>query len=329
MEYDNAPDWLVANMHYRRTISGNTPQSIMTFFLDLRQFFKWRKLTLEGQQPHSAEELQEVDILDLPLSVAAEVKKSDIEGYLYFLSDILNNGPGTRNKKLVSIRTFYDWMLDQQAELGVTILANPADRIRRPKQPKKEPVYLPQEDQIALLEGVSGRNSVRDYAILLTLTVTGMRLAELCSIDLDNLNLKEKTIRVMGKGQKERLCYLTDAAAKAIQRYILEYRDLILGLDSPALFVSSKNKDRLTKRAVEKLMQKHTLNAELGGKGYTPHKLRHTTATTLARSGVGIMEIQEVLGHANPTTTRIYTHLGQDDVAKAVHGSMLKELGNK
>lgn len=110
-------------------------------------------------------------------------------------------------------------------------------------------------------------------------------------------------------------------------RYLEEYRDLIEGLDSPALFVSKRRLDRLTDRAVQKAMQKHVLNANLGGNGYTPHKLRHTTATTLAKDGADILAIQKLLGHESSATTEIYTHLDQSDIARAVGQSSLSELG--
>lgn len=329
LEYDNAPDWLINYMRYRTTVLANTPKSIMTYFLSLREFFQWAwAVAQNGRQPQTEEALRQVYLLDMPLQTALDLSRNDIETYLYFLADILRNEASTRNRKLATISTFYDYLYDQQEVLGIELAGNPAARVRRPKQAKNQPVYLPEEDQIAFLEAISGENAVRDYAIFLLLLSAGLRISELVGIDIRNLNLSAQTIRIRGKGNKERIAYLTVPCCKALQDYIEQYRDQIPDLETDALFVSKRYKNRITTRSVEQAMQKHILNAKLGGNGYTPHKLRHTTGTTLAKDGVDLLVIQQVLGHENPATTEIYTHLGQDDIARAVKSSSLEGLGN-
>lgn len=328
LEYDNAPDWLIGYMRYRRTVLGNTPTSVMTFFGSLREFCQWvQAYKITGQQPQKESSLRQIDILDLPLPIMVEINKNDIETYLYFLTDILGNEARTRNKKLVAIQCLYDYLLDQQEALGITIGENPAARIRRPKTAKKQPIYLPEDDSTALLEGITGENAVRDYAVLLLILSAGLRVSEAVGIDMKDLNLDNRTCRIRGKGNKERIVNLTPPCCRAIRKYLEEYRGLLQGLETDSLFVSKRYMNRLTTRSVQKAMQKHTINAKLGGKGYTPHKLRHTTGTTLAKDGVDLLVIQQVLGHENPATTEIYTHLGQEDVAKAVRDSSLGLLG--
>lgn len=328
LEYDNAPDWLVAYMQYRRAVLGNTRTSVMTFFGALREFCQWVKMYTSGStQPKSVERLRQVDILDLEADTVAERSKNDIETYLYFLTDVLGNDPKTRNKKLVAIRCMYDYFLDQKQPLGLTIGENPTQRIPNPKVARKQPVYLPGDDQGAFLEGISGENGVRDYALFLLILSSGLRVSEAVGINLKDLDLNNAVCRIRGKGNKERIVHITPPCCAALKRYMSEYRDLIPGLETDALFVSRRYVGRLTTRSVQKAMQKHTLNAELGGKGYTPHKLRHTAATTLAKDGVDLLAIQQVLGHESPATTEIYTHLGSEDVAKAVRNSSLVLLG--
>lgn len=328
LEYDNAPDWLVAHMKYRRIMLGNTPNSVMTFFVALREFFQWvSAVKRTGRQPQSREELQGVDILALPLQTAVGVTKNDIETYMFFLMDVLGNEAVTRGKKLVAIRCFYDYIIDQQEELGIRIGTNPASRIPSPKKPKKQPVFLPEADQTALLESITGDNACRDYCMALLMLTAGLRISELTGIDINDVDLKSMTIRIRGKGNKERLAHLTPPCCTAIQKYRDGYRDLINGLETDALFVSKKAKARLTNRAVEKFMAKHFINAKLGGNHYTPHKLRHSTATTLAKGGCDLLTIQKVLGHASPATTEIYTHLAMSDIASAVSQSSLSRLG--
>lgn len=331
LEYDNAPDWLVAYMRYCLAVKGDSRNTVMTYFIALRQFFQWSwQLQKCGMQPRTKSELQSVNILDMPLSAAITMRKNDIESYLYFLTDVVKNGPATRNQRLVAIRTFYDYLYDQQEALGIELLGNPAIRIPHPKTPKKQPVYLPAADQTALLENVTGENDVRDFAILLTLLATGMRISELVNLDVRDVNMDNATVRIRdGKGHKERIGYLSEPAIKALKDYLEQYRNLIKSLSTPALFVSRRNRDRLTTRAVQKIMKSQTLKARLGGMGYTPHKLRHTTASQLAKDGAPLLAIQEVLGHSSPTTTQIYTHLEQDDIAKAINSSSLAKLGGK
>lgn len=330
LEFDNAPVWLENYMQYRLTILNNTPVSVMTYFKILREFFQWTSIYKSIGKNPKPDDLRETDITSLSLSVAIEITKNDIETYLFFLSNYLGNEAATRNKKLVAIRSFYDYALDHQEALGIDLAANPAGRIKRPKAPKKEPVYLPEADQEALLDGIDGENDIRDYALFLLFLATGMRLSEAVGIDLDDLDLEQRMIRIRyGKGNKERTAYLTPPCCAAIRKYLDEYRNGIKGLDTNALFVSRRYKTRLTGRSIEKAMRKYTLKAKLGGKHYTPHKLRHTTASTLAKEGKDAMIIKEILGHEDISTSQIYMHLDKTDVANAVNTSNLSSLGAK
>lgn len=329
LEYDNAPDWLVAHMRYRRTVLGNTPTSVMTFFKSLREFFQWYSCIYNtGAQPQTEKALRETDILALPFFAVLEVKKADIESYLYFLTDVLGNDVVTRNKKLVTIRGFYEYVIDQADSMGIEFEVNPAARVKSPKMPEKQPVYLPQEDQEAFLAAITGENGPRDYALFLMLLSTGMRISEAVNVNMGDLNLDNKLIRIRsGKGSKSRTANLTEPCCQAIRDYLEEYRDLIPDLDTDALFVTKRFKTRLTARSAERAMEKYVKAAKLGGKGYTPHKLRHTTATMLAKDGEDLQIIQRVLGHERPDTTEIYTHLDNSDVARAVNRSSLTRIG--
>lgn len=331
LEYDNAPDWLVAYMKYQQAILGNTPNTIMTYFKDLRGFFQWASIMkLQGRSPKDRDELREVDILPLPFPVALEITKSDVEDYLYFLANTLDNSTTTRRKKLVSIRTFYDYLLDHQEAEGYVLASNPTDRVRQPKTPKKQPVYMKEQEQDSFLQAISGENEDRDYAIFLLFLVGGLRVSELCNIDIDDVNLEALEIRIReGKGTKERTVLISEPCRDAIANYLENYRGRIKDLDTKALFVSARMKQRLTTRSVEKTMHKYTLMAKLGGKGFTPHKLRHTTGTMLAKDGTDLLIIQDVLGHVNPATTEIYTHLEKSDISKALSRSSLATLGAK
>ncbi len=331
LEFDNAPLWLQNYMQYRLTILNNTDKSVMTYFKNMREFLQWASIKAEtGKNPKDPNSLRSHDITNLPISVAVALTKEDIEAYLFFLRNYLNNEAATRNKKLISIRSFYDYVLDHQEALGASLLANPASRIKSPKTPQKIPVYLPEADQKAFLSNITGENHVRDQAIFLLFLSTGMRLSEVVGLDIGDIDFDNSTIRIRhGKGDKERIAHLTLPCAAAIQEYLEQYRSPIKELHTNALFVSRRYKDRLTDRSIENAMRKYTLRAKLGGKNYTPHKLRHTVATTLAKEGVDSLIIKEVLGHEDIGTTQIYMHLDQSDVAQAVSNSQLSILGSK
>lgn len=330
LEFDNAPDWLVAYMQYRRVILGNTPESIMTYFKALREFCQWAYIVKKtGSSPKTAADLRAVTILGMPVKLMANLTRNDIESYLYFTVNTLGNTPAARNKKLSALRGLFQHLCDQQSNLEIRMSGNPVIGIPHAKSERKQPIFLPDEERKSLLRSISGENACRDYAIFLLMLTCGLRVSEVVRIDMKDLNLEAQFIRIHGKGNKERIANLTLPCRDAISRYIMEYRKALPqdGLKSDALFVSRRRLDRLTARSIEKSMHKYTLAARLGGNGYTPHKLRHTMATILAQDGVDLLKIQNIMGHTNPNTTQIYTHLGNADIAQAVHESRLEKMG--
>lgn len=331
LEFDNAPDWLVAYMRYRRTLLGNTPTSIMTDFISLREYFQWLVVyQATGKSPETKMQLRQTDLLDMPLKSAIDAKRNDIETYLYFCADFLSNSEVTRAKKLISIRCFYNYVIDQEDTLQTGLQYNPAERIKNAKAPKKQPIYLPEKERTSLLNAVKGENAIRDYAILLLITTCGLRVSEVVNLSMRDFNFSAKKIRIHGKGNKERTAYPTPACIEALLDYKNLYRDACHVSSEPndPFFISKTKGTRLTTRTIERIMQKYVNAAGIGGMGYTPHKLRHTTATILAKDGVDLLTIQQLMGHESPTTTQIYTHLGSEDLARAVKHSSLMNIGD-
>ena len=149
----------------------------------------------------------------------------------------------------------------------------------------------------------------------------GMRLAELVTIDLGDF--KDDTIRITGKGNKERLVYLNNACITALEYYLPKRAALPKLVDKQALFVSKRTGKRLTARRVEQIVARCLQTAGLDGKGYSPHKLRHTAATLMYQGGVDMLALKEILGHENVSTTQIYTHINQEQLRQAVGRSPL------
>ncbi len=210
--------------------------------------------------------------------------------------------PRTVSRKLSALRSFFKYLQRHKMIVG-----NPAALLVTPKLDKPLPHFLTEEDTVKLLDApTDGKvNTLRDKAILETLYSTGIRVSELVGLDEGHVDAIGNIVRVRGKGKKERLAPIGEKALEAIQVY-LEARPQ----RSPALFLN-KNGSRLTGRGVRGIINKYILKASLQGK-VSPHMFRHSFATHLLNRGADLRSVQELLGHANLSTTQIYTHLTTD-----------------
>ena len=258
----------------------------------------------------------------MDLEFVSQTQLSEIYGFLTFLSGGAPAGKAessTRARKCASIRSFYHYLCVHAHQME----QDPTQSLNNPKLRKTLPRYLSLSESIQLLEAVSGPNEVRDYCILTLFLNCGLRVGELVGLNVQDI--REDTVRVLGKGNKERQLYLNEACLDAIQAYLVvrpepkeEFRH------KNALFVS-RNKTRLTTRAVENIVQKAVRQAGLDPK-YSPHKLRHTAATLMLNHGVDIRTLQDVLGHENLGTTQIYTHISDANMKQAVEANPLSRV---
>ena len=166
----------------------------------------------------------------------------------------------------------------------------------------------------------------RDYCMITLFLNCGMRLSELVNINITDIQ-DDGTIRIIGKGDKERLVYLNDACVKALARLCEERRRLPNLQDKNALFVSRKTGKRLSARRIQQIVESCLRAAGLSGKGYSTHKLRHTAATMMYQEGhVDMLALKEILGHAHVSTTEIYTHLGSAQLKEAAKASPFAKM---
>ena len=191
-----------------------------------------------------------------------------------------------------------------------------------PKLRKSLPKYLTFEESSALLKAVSGANAKRDYAILMLFLNCGLRLSELVGLNLTDVY--EDRVRVMGKGNKERIVYFGSPCRKALDAYLVERSNMVLS-DNRALF-GSRDHNRISNSAVHRLVKKALLKAGLDATQYSAHKLRHTAATMMLSGGVDVKTVQEVLGHENLNTTQIYTHIESTELRLASQANPLSKL---
>lgn len=176
--------------------------------------------------------------------------------------------------------------------------------------PKKAlPKFLSFNESMKLLETSNNSDSLRDYCMITLLLNCGMRLSELISINIRDIDFTENRMKILGKGNKERMIYLNNACISALKNYLVIRNDNPKAVDEPALFISNQNK-RISKRRVQQIVENTVKAAELDGKGITTHKLRHTAATLMYQYGeADILTLKELLGHSSISTTEIYTHL--------------------
>lgn len=240
-----------------------------------------------------------------------QVTTQHIKDYLSQLQTQRGYKSTTLSRTIASIRVFFEYCVQQQH-----IEASPATYIHNPKLPKKLPIYLIDSELKKLLAAPDPKDlsGVRDYAILVTLGFTGVRRQELVGLDLSCIDFERRTIKVVGKGSKERLIPLNPFVINALNNY-LEVRPV--AADTEAVFLNRQGK-RLTGRSIVNIVKKYVRQAGITKDKISPHKLRHTFATLLHLNEVDILEIKSLLGHASITSTQIYTHTNPNKLRSAV-----------
>ncbi|MCZ2259510.1 site-specific tyrosine recombinase XerD [Sporosarcina sp. G11-34] len=229
---------------------------------------------------------------------------------LTYLEKLNSEGKSSRtvSRNISSIRSFHQFLLREKVTTG-----DPTVHIDLPKIEQKLPRVLSMDEVEKLIDSPdrSKPQGVRDNALLEILYGTGMRVSELIGLDIDDIHLSMGFVRVFGKGGKERIVPLGSQAIKACNRYIEEARPLFIakqrGVD--ALFVNMRG-NRISRQGCWKLLKGHALNAGLRSE-LTPHILRHSFATHLIENGADLRAVQEMLGHADISTTQIYTHVSR------------------
>lgn len=215
----------------------------------------------------------------------------------------------TRARKTAAVRSFFAFLVDENL-----VEASPANDLTSPKIGRSLPSALTEEEVVRLLEAPGKLNTPearRDKAMLELLYATGMRVSELVSLQVTDVNLVGEFVRCMGKGSKERLIPFHDQALSALKVYIEEARSIFISKSAdPALFLNRRG-ERLTRQGFWLILKEHARRAGITTPT-TPHTLRHSFATHLLRGGASLRQVQEFLGHASIASTQIYTHLTDD-----------------
>ena len=220
------------------------------------------------------------------------------------------------NRRLSTLRRFYRLHAAQ-----ATLAADPTLRVKSPKLPRSLPRNL-SEDQVAALLGAPDTETplgLRDRAMLETLYATGLRVSELVGLKLSQLSLDMGVVRVLGKGNKERLVPLGEEAIDWLKRYCTTARAELGGdAKAEAVFVTAR-RGPMTRQAFWQLIKRHAATAGIARNALSPHTLRHAFATHLLNHGADLRVVQLLLGHSDITTTTIYTHVARERLKQLHH----------
>ena len=266
----------------------------------------------------------EIDITDVDLDFLKAIRIEELYRYQSFSPEMQNSNhalsAASRCRRTSSDKSFSNYLTAKRHLLETNV----CQELDMPRRPASLPRYLEEAECERLLAACDGPFGLRDYCILMLFMSCGLRISELVS--LNTTDIYEDHLRVIGKGNKERVVYFGDGCREAIDDYLMVRNDeKIDEKDKNALFISRQN-TRMGVRAVQKMVEKKLLAAGLDASRYSPHKLRHTAATLMLKNGVDTRALQEVLGHSNLNTTQIYTHL---DNASLHEAAMANPIGRK
>lgn len=325
MDYrKDSPKVLRDFLVYHETIKGHSKKTVDEYYLDLRTFFRFLKIS-RGLVPRSTT-LDDIEISDVDIEFLKNVTLTEVYEYLAYLSrDRVKNhksrqseyglGAASRARKIATIRSFYKYLVTKAKLMA----ENPVQDLDSPKIPKSLPKYLNLDESRRLLSSIDSRNKERDFCIICIFLNCGLRISEI--VGLDTADFRTDHIRVRGKGGRERVVYLNDATAQSINNY-LAVRKNIEAIDKNAVFLSNR-KTRMSREAVHSMVKKSLLKAGLDSTKYSSHKLRHTAATLMLQNGVDVRTLQELLGHEHLNTTQIYTHVDNAELRGAADANPL------
>lgn len=304
---------------YHETIQGHSRKTVDEYYLDMRTFLRYIKLE-KGLVPRTIP-FEEISILDVELSLVDSIGLTDVYSFMNYLSRDRSLGASGRARKIATIRSFYRYLTTKTK----VIKENPIQDLDSPRIKKTLPKYLSLDESIALLEAVDDPNRERDFCILMLFLTCGLRISELVSLNLTDV--RGEQLRVLGKGNKERIVFLNDACQQAITDW-LDVRSNSASVDKRALFITRKH-TRITSAGVHYMVKQRLLKAGLDASQYSSHKLRHTAATLMLQNGVDVRTLQEVLGHEHLNTTQIYTHVDNENLRTAAKANPLGGIKRK
>lgn len=314
---------------YKTVIQGRSPSTIEDYLSDLKLFFRvHKKLKYSPDMP-----LDEIPIDDVDAEFLAKLTRTDIYAVFNYLVSERGNKVCARARKLSALKSFFKYLTTTENILK----DNPVRDIDAPKPAQRLPKHLTVEECVDLLSAVQNdtesNTRERDFAMITLFLNCGMRLSELCGISLPDIDRDMQSLRVIGKGNKERIIYLNGACKAALNTYLpvrSAMADRIKKDDKNALFLSTRRNQRISQKTVQHVVYKYLEAAGLSHKHFSTHKLRHTAATLMYQTGnVDIRVLKDILGHEQLNTTQIYTHVSNESMRAAMDENPLADVQKK
>lgn len=318
-EFVTMPLLVQKYLNYLIVVKSKSELTALEYASDLRTFYRF--IMIRYNLCNKDTPFDEINISGLSDDVIINITLDDAYAFLAYCRQKRNNSDNAIARKVVSIKRFYRYL-----EVNNILKENRIAFLEAPQTKKALPKYLTLEQSVKLLNSIDGKFKERDYCILTIFLNCGLRLSELVGINISHIR-DDNTLVVKGKGNKERTVYLNEACLKAISSY-LAVRPVDGVKDRDALFISSQ-KRRISKQGVQKIVERSLEKSGLSGLGFSTHKLRHTSATLMYQyGGVDPLQLKEILGHENLSTTEIYTHIKNEQLKQAVDSNPLNDPSN-
>lgn len=313
-------------LNHQRVIRGRSEKTLEQYTIDLIVFFRFLIAKRDNISLTDEESFNNINISKLTQTEITNVTREDIYEFFNYTAIDRENISRTRARKLSTLKSFYRYL----AVTANLIEDNPAADIESPSIKSSLPKFLSLDESIQLLNAVSNdelsKTKERDYAIITLFLNTGMRLAELVSINLNDMDKELRSLRILGKRNKERIVYLNEACREALTAYLLVRDNNPQIKNINALFISRQN-NRISNKTVQWMVNKYFIAADLSHKNYSVHKLRHTAATLMYQSGkVDVRVLKDILGHEQLNTTQIYTHVSDANMENAMKMNPLAQI---
>ncbi len=311
---------------YKRTIQGCSEKTVNEYMLDLRTFFRYL-LAKDKNIDIESEDFYSIDVREIDAKYLSAIKTDQIYEFLFYTSDTRKNMWSAKARKLSAIKGIYKYFTLKQKYFE----ENPSINIESPKPKKTLPKFLNLDESLLLLQAVQNdeesNTKERDYCILTLFLNCGMRLSELVGINLNDIDRELRSLRVIGKGSKERVIYLNEACREVLRDYLeIRLSPKYENVQTKALFLSRLNK-RISNKTVQWMVYKYLDLAGLEAKHFSVHKLRHTAATLMYQSGnVDVRVLKDILGHEQLNTTQIYTHVSNENMRNAMEQNPLAKI---
>ena len=316
-KFKKSPKILIDFLNYLIAIKGYSFNTIKSYYVDLMIYFEFLKEYLEIK----------VNIKDFNIFILANIKEHVIIAFLVYLNFHRDNTAQTRQRRLSSVRTFYKWLLNNYPPFSMQ--ENPTAHIANIEPIIRLPKYLNLEQARKIQTIFTKENSKfyeRNNMIITLFLHTGLRLSELVSLDIKDIDFNRNIIRIIGKGNKERTVYIDKVLRKKLKEYLnIRNKNQKVVCINDALFMSYQGK-RLGINGVEDICKKAYKLMGLEDYGYTTHTLRHTSATLIYKKTRNLLILKEFLGHNSLSSTEIYLHIANEKIKDAVDKNPLNEV---